>query len=55
MRTAQRIFWSFLFVVLSGLVTAGCASTDPEDNAAERPWNRPQGWESGIPGMNQPR
>jgi hypothetical protein len=27
----------------------GCASSDVEHRSAERPWNRPKGWESGLP------
>jgi len=37
-----------LFLVLAGLVLAGCASTESE-NMSERPWNTPQGWETGLP------
>ena len=52
----NRIFSSFLLLVLFGLMVlgaAGCASTDP-DNASVRPWNAPEGWENGIPtGMYQ--
>ena len=35
--------WSWLRFAL-----AGCASTESE-NASERPWNTPQGWENGLP------
>lgn len=40
-----------LLLLLAGLIfgAAGCA-TEPE-NASARPWNSPQGWESGgLPG-----
>jgi hypothetical protein len=52
--TRQILSSLLLGLVAAGLV--GCASTDADDdNRAERPWNRPQGWEGGIPGMNLPR
>ena len=55
MKALRRILFS-LSVALMGLwAGAGCATTSEEENAAERPWNRPQGWEHGIPGMNLPR
>jgi hypothetical protein len=37
-----------LFLVLAGFGLAGCASTESE-NMSERPWNSPQGWETGMP------
>jgi hypothetical protein len=36
-----------LFGVI-GLFLSGCASLEPE-NASARPWNQPQGWETGLP------
>jgi hypothetical protein len=33
-------------------ITAGCATNEP-DNASSRPWNTPQGWEGGLPIMDQ--
>jgi hypothetical protein len=38
----------FLLLALAGLALAltGCATTDSE-NASARPWNSPQGWETG--------
>jgi hypothetical protein len=36
--------------VLLGI--SGC-STDEPDNASVRPWNAPQGWEGGLPIMDQ--
>jgi len=47
----KRFGSSFLIVLLFALVVigaSGCASTEP-DNASVRPWNAPQGWDSGIP------
>jgi hypothetical protein len=45
-----------LLLLLAGLaVLTGCASTESE-NASVRPWNAPQGWESGLPaGMTEGR
>jgi hypothetical protein len=37
-----------LLLVLATVALGGCASTEPE-NASERPWNAPQGWENGLP------
>jgi hypothetical protein len=38
----------FLLLSLAALVlgVTGCATTD-SDNASSRPWNTPQGWETG--------
>jgi hypothetical protein len=33
-------------------VVSGC-TTDEPDNASVRPWNAPEGWENGLPIMNQ--
>ena len=41
--------WAFLLLlVLATIAVGGCASTESE-NASERPWNTPQGWENGLP------
>jgi hypothetical protein len=41
--------WAFLLLlVLAAFAGSGCATTEPE-NASERPWNTPQGWETGLP------
>jgi hypothetical protein len=42
------------FLVLLGVIllsVSGCKTDDPE-NSSVRPWNAPQGWESGVPMMN---
>ncbi|HZT22675.1 MAG TPA: hypothetical protein VFB55_07185 [Verrucomicrobiae bacterium] len=45
--------WLWLSLALATLfLAAGCASTEP-DNASTRPWNTPQGWEGGLPIMDQ--
>jgi hypothetical protein len=47
----------FLLLLLAAMATvSGCASTD-SDNVSSRPWNQPQGWETGsLPGsMNYGR
>jgi hypothetical protein len=49
--------WVFLLLlILAAVAGNGCASTEPE-NVSEKPWNSPQGWETGLPsGMfNQSR
>jgi len=44
-------FWLLVLgAVLFGV--SGCATNEP-DNASVRPWNTPQGWEGGMPMMNQ--
>jgi hypothetical protein len=41
--------WAFLLLLaLTAMVAAGCATTESE-NVSERPWNTPQGWETGLP------
>ena len=52
--SSRRAF--LLLLVLAAVAGGGCASTEP-DNVSEKPWNSPQGWETGLPsGMfNQPR
>ncbi|HVY71554.1 MAG TPA: hypothetical protein VHH73_16595 [Verrucomicrobiae bacterium] len=41
--------WLLLLALLALAVgTAGCASDDADMSSA-RPWNRPNGWNSGIP------
>ncbi len=37
-----------LLLATAGL--SGCATAESE-NASERPWNTPKGWETGVPGV----
>jgi hypothetical protein len=37
-----------LVLVLAGFALGGCATAE-SDNMSERPWNSPQGWETGMP------
>jgi hypothetical protein len=37
-----------LLLALAALGCGGCASPE-SDNRSERPWNTPQGWETGLP------
>jgi hypothetical protein len=49
-----RVAHLLLWLMLTGLaaVISGCASAEP-DNASMRPWNSPEGWQSGqLGGMN---
>jgi hypothetical protein len=49
----RAVKW-LLLLVLGAILTgiSGCATNEP-DNASVRPWNAPQSWENGIPGMSQ--
>jgi len=49
-RAVQRLCLFALGAVLLGV--AGCSTNEP-GNASVRPWNTPQGWEGGMPIMNQ--
>lgn len=50
-RSAVHWLWLLaLGAVLFGF--SGCATDEP-GNASVRPWNSPQGWEGGMPMMNQ--
>jgi hypothetical protein len=56
----KRFGCHLLFLlILTGvtLVMSGCATTDEAENASARPWNSPQGWETGgLPSsMNEGR
>jgi len=45
---------SWLLLLLLGVVllgVSGCETTEPENDSA-RPWNSPQGWEGGMPMLN---
>jgi len=49
----RAAYWLWLLALAAVLLGAtGCASNEPE-NASVRPWNAPQGWEGGMPMMNQ--
>jgi hypothetical protein len=48
-RAAQWLLLLAFGLIL--VVITGC-STDEPDNASVRPWNAPQGWENGMPMMN---
>ena len=40
--------WALLLLLgLTIVGAAGCATQS--DNVSERPWNTPQGWETGLP------
>ena len=54
MKALKRILLTLAMALVAIWAGTGCATTQEEENAAERPWNRPQGWEQGIPGMNLP-
>lgn len=55
-RVSVSLSWLFLVLLLSAMFgLAGCASPETE-NLSERPWNTPQGWETGLPStMNEGR
>ncbi|HEU6447036.1 MAG TPA: hypothetical protein VFV23_01195 [Verrucomicrobiae bacterium] len=52
----RRAAQFFFLLVLGGILLSisGCSTEDPENNSA-RPWNSPQGWENGMPMMDQHR
>jgi len=45
--------WLWLLALGAVLAGGGGCATDEAGNASVRPWDTPQGWESGIPIMNQ--
>ena len=49
-RVAQLLLLLALALILVGV--SGCMSDEP-GNASVRPWNAPQGWEGGMPMINQ--
>lgn len=52
LRAAHCLWLLVLGAILFG--AGGCATNEPE-NASVRPWNTPQGWEGGVPLINQQR
>jgi hypothetical protein len=36
-------------LAVAALWLAGCATPDDEVSGRDRPWNEPQGWETGMP------
>jgi hypothetical protein len=50
--TTRRLFL-LLSVLALGWVCSGCGSTEAE-NTSQRPWNSPEGWQSGGAGMVAP-
>jgi predicted component of type VI protein secretion system len=49
-RAGQLLLLLALAVVLLGIT--GCQTNQPSNDSA-RPWNAPQGWESGMPIQNE--
>ena len=49
-RAAHWLWLLLLCAMFFGV--SGCATNEPE-NSSVRPWNTPQGWEGGMPMMNQ--
>ena len=49
-RAVKYLLLFVLGTILTGI--SGCATSEP-DNASVRPWNTPQNWENGMPGMSQ--
>jgi hypothetical protein len=48
----RAIQWLMLLAFGLLLGCTGCSTSEP-DNASVRPWNTPQGWENGMPMMDQ--
>jgi hypothetical protein len=43
--------WALLLLLVLGAIGwGGCASTAEEDNASQRPWNTPEGFDNTLPG-----
>jgi hypothetical protein len=50
-RAIQFRKWIFLFLLLgAGFGLTGCGSTEAA-NTSSKPWNSPEGWQSGVPGQ----
>jgi hypothetical protein len=49
----RAVHWLWLLLLCATLFgVSGCATNEP-GNSSVRPWNTPQGWEGGMPMMNQ--
>jgi len=49
----RAVQWSLLLLLGAVLLgVSGCASSEPENDSV-RPWNTPQGWQGGMPMINQ--
>ena len=43
--------WALLLLLLLGAMGwGGCATTADDENASQRPWNTPEGFDNSIPG-----
>jgi hypothetical protein len=48
--------FALLLLALSVLLMAGTACKSPDsENLSSRPWNTPRGYDTGLPGFDQPR
>ena len=49
-RLALRLRGCLLTVLaVAAVMLGGCAGPDDEVSSRDRPWNEPQGWETGMP------
>jgi hypothetical protein len=54
MKRFAQFSWILLALALLALANAGCKSAESE-NVSSRPWNSPRGFDTGLPGFDQPR
>jgi len=45
-----RSWFLILLLAVAGVGLTGCATTEAE-NTSSKPWNSPEGWQSGVPGQ----
>jgi hypothetical protein len=51
-RAPAHWLWLLVLGAMMLLGVGGCSTNEPQ-NASVRPWDTPQGWEGGIPMINQ--
>lgn len=55
MKTAIQTLLLLGLVLVAGWVGTGCKTPESSNNEAERPWNAPRQWETGLPGFQPER
>ena len=54
MKPLAQFSLMLLVLALLALTQVGCKSPESE-NVSSRPWNSPRGFDTGLPGFEQPR